>query len=496
METYANDKSAPAADDQCSSDSSMIVNTNSILEKIANLYAEQLMSDIVLVVGGIEYPAHRVILCASSEVFQVMLMNPEWNECRKRIIELYEEPFCAAVFPQFLKYLYVGQLKATLQSVMPVLALADKYNVKDLVGLSVSFMLSHTAMAAKQGYLVSWLQYALTFSPYHKDLTESLKNFLKWNLEMVSESKDFVELDSQIMILLLQQNDIIVTSEISLFGILQKWLLHRKEMLDNEESLQKEEKELILRQLIEATVMHIRFAMMTPRELAHLLLYPILAYHKEFFVQRMAIGMSYHSGQEDRVKEIRKSKSGSLQFTPRLYSNDLWSVSFDIKDYYHIPDYTNYVACFFSQRNLAEREDDQSVTWDIEFFPRGVKYNKAKMVWGEDLPEFSLRTVRIRVTCKENCIGEERFKVAVLISGMQHDIIHILTVTEKTEYFSDKSRVLNLDNLLPYEDTPKSDPKKEIPHLIGPSKNNLSLQVIISPMGPYTSRESPPFDLK
>lgn len=29
------------------------------------------MNDICLVVDGIEYPAHRLILCASSDVFQV-----------------------------------------------------------------------------------------------------------------------------------------------------------------------------------------------------------------------------------------------------------------------------------------------------------------------------------------------------------------------------------------------------------------------------------------
>lgn len=48
-----------------------IDNSGSVLEKIAGLYAERLMSDIVLVVGPREFPAHRLILCASSDVFQV-----------------------------------------------------------------------------------------------------------------------------------------------------------------------------------------------------------------------------------------------------------------------------------------------------------------------------------------------------------------------------------------------------------------------------------------
>lgn len=50
-------------------------NSTSVLHKIATLYAEQLMSDICLVVGSKRYPAHRVILCASSEVFQVFQLT-------------------------------------------------------------------------------------------------------------------------------------------------------------------------------------------------------------------------------------------------------------------------------------------------------------------------------------------------------------------------------------------------------------------------------------
>ena len=42
-----------------------------VVTKIASLYAERLMSDLILVVGKQELPAHRLILCASSEVFQV-----------------------------------------------------------------------------------------------------------------------------------------------------------------------------------------------------------------------------------------------------------------------------------------------------------------------------------------------------------------------------------------------------------------------------------------
>lgn len=48
--------------------------------------------------------------------------------------------------------------------------------------------------------------------------------------------------------------------------------------------------------LVESVMMYIRFPMMTPRELADLLMSPLIKQNKEFFVDRMAVGMKYHSG--------------------------------------------------------------------------------------------------------------------------------------------------------------------------------------------------------
>ncbi|TDG41340.1 hypothetical protein AWZ03_012240 [Drosophila navojoa] len=470
--------------------STQMIDPNSVLNKIAHMYAEQLMSDIVLLVDGKEYPAHRVILCASSDVFQVMLMNPQWNECSKHVIELHEEACCSAVFPQFIKYLYVGQIEVTLQTVMPMLALSDKYNVRDLIELCIGYMTKHVAKAATNGFLVSWLQYTLSFTPTHNDLTETLKRFLKNNLELVAESKDFVEMDPAILQLLLQQNDIVVTSEYKLFSILQTWLLHRRKLIEAQTGLSAEKKASTFMELIEQTVTHIRFAMMTPRELS--LVVPFMEYHKKFLIDRIAIGLSYQSGQEDRVREVRATEGGQLQFTPRLYWNDTWSLGIKVHNFDKIEDYKNYVTCFFSQRHIAETKDDGCMIWEIEFFPRGVKYNKAKMVWGEDVPGCAINTVRLRVTCQLKNIGEERFKVAVLIVGVQNKIEHIRTVVHRTEYFSDDARVINLDNLLPFDELEQTS-RNLSPHLTGSQRNTLSLHVVITPMDAHTCRDAPPF---
>uniref|UniRef100_A0A1B0GLD6 BTB domain-containing protein n=2 Tax=Lutzomyia longipalpis TaxID=7200 RepID=A0A1B0GLD6_LUTLO len=490
--------------DQSSQDSSVVEmdNSGSVLHKIANLYAEQLMSDICIVVGKNRYPAHRVILCASSEVFQVMLMNAEWSESRESVIELKEDPSCSMVFPQFLKYLYVDTDIPSDGDANAGHSLT-KYNIKDLVQLCVDYMMKHIAKAATQGYLVSWLQYTMSFSPYHQEVTDACQRFMKWNLDIVADSKDFVDLDVNILIVLLQQNDLVLKSEFELFTYLEKWLMFRKQQIEMEASASTEDVAHQIQQLLEATVSHIRFAMMMPHELANLLLRPIVSINKAFFVDLIAIGMSYHSGQEERVMEIRQTEVGQLQFTPRLYTTDVWGLSMSITEFEKIEDFQNVAALFFSKSNLSEFQEDQTITWELDFFPRGIRFNRAKLIYvyninvqGVDIPEAILKTVRLRVTCKdENLKGEQRFKIGVLITGVQNQITHIRTVHERVHYFSRSNRVLNIDNLLPYEELELCSIKLS-PHLTGDDRDTLTIQVIIAPMGPYVCHETPAFDFK
>lgn len=124
-------------------------NSSKLLEKIASLYAERLLSDIVLEVDGQEYAAHRLILCASSDVFQVMLMNPIWSESKESRIILKEDSFCRKSFPDFLRYLYTGQINVNHINVLPLLNLADKYNVKDLITLCTKYMCNHVILGKR-----------------------------------------------------------------------------------------------------------------------------------------------------------------------------------------------------------------------------------------------------------------------------------------------------------------------------------------------------------
>lgn len=327
----------------------------SVLLKVAGLYASHLLSDISLVVGENRYPAHRVILSASSEVFQCMLLNPQWQESKESVINLHEDPQSCAVFPQFLKYLYTGQVRISIETAMPLLSLADKYNIKDLIALCRDFMTRSIAIAGSRGFLISWLQYTLSLD-IHQQLTNELKNFLRLNIETVGYSSDFTELDPNNLVVLLQQNDLVIKNEAALFDIVERWLMIKRDQIEHEESLSDEEKQSHMKSLIEGICTHIRFPMMTVRELAEIPLKSITTYSKEFFCNKMALGMSFHAGQPCRFD----GDEVNLQYTPRLYTSDIFCLEMKVEEIHNVENYKNFGACFFSLSEFPYNSNDAS----------------------------------------------------------------------------------------------------------------------------------------
>lgn len=223
-------------------------------------------------------------------------------------------------------------------------------------------MLRHISKAATQGCLVSWLHYTISFSPYHRDLTNAIQNFLKWNLDIVAEARDFVDLDINILMALLQQNDLVLKNEYVFFEYAENWCNMRKRQMDIEQttnSITDEQKSQNVRDMMRSIFMHIRYPMMTPRELAKLLLKPMVKCDAEFFVERISIGMAYHAGQEEYIAKIRRSTDGQLQFTPRLYTSDTYALSMSVTEFEKVENYHRFCGCFFSQRNLSEQEEQE-----------------------------------------------------------------------------------------------------------------------------------------
>lgn len=420
-------------------------------------------------------------------LIQVMLMSPQWSESQETRVTLQETSQCVPIFSEFLRYFYTGQIRINYGVVLPILSLADKYNVKDLISLCLDYMQNHIALAATHGTLVSWLQY--TSNCGHHNITQACQNFIKWNLELVARTADFGNFDLDILISVLHQSSLVIKDEMTLYKYLECWLYHQENRLRTQ--LSHDELEATLEQLVIAAMTTVRFPMMSPRELAELLLFPLTKKYKEFFVERMSIGMSFHSGQLDRIREIcLNEEDGALLFEPRLYTVDTYSSLLTIENFHSLPSYHTRTLVFSSHSCLAEYTGDRACEWVVDIYPKGVWFKKfVLIVWQGtvEMPEHVKRSVRLSLTCKEppvNSTADMRVKIGVLIYGLQDGVEHIARVTEIIHRFSQKDRVLNLDDLLPFEElNPQQGavPERTSPFLVGPNKDMLKLHIVISP---------------
>lgn len=468
-------------------------NSRTVLTKIATLYAERLMNDICLIVNHIEYPAHRLILCASSDVFEVMLMSPQWIESQENRIILKETAQCASIFGEFLRYFYTGHIRVSNGIVLPILSLADKYNVKDLILLCLDYMRNHIPIAAIQGTLVSWLQYTLNCG--HNEITDVCHNFVKWNIELVANTSDFANFELDVLVSILRQSNLVIQDEMTLYKCLETWLNYQADRMRNR--LPSADYEIALKQIVAAVMLPVRFPMMSPRQLAELLLSPLTQKYKEFFVERMAIGMSFHSGQTDRVHEIIRTEDDGIHlFEPRLYTIDTCSSLLTVEHFHSLLSYHARTLVFSSHCHLADYAGDKSCEWVVDLYPKGVWFQKFFLiVWQGtvEIPEHIIRSVRLSLTCKEpptDSASDMRVKIGVLIYGIQDGVEHIARVKEVIHRFCKKERVLNLDNLLPFEELNSqnesigiADPVSK--YLVGPNKDVLKLHIVISPINPY-----------
>ncbi|XP_047498709.1 uncharacterized protein LOC125045473 [Penaeus chinensis] len=385
----------------------------------------------------------------------------------------------------------------------------------------------HVVSASQQNYLIAWLEYTLTCG--HSEIAQVCLNHLKWNFEQVAAREDFASCDIDLLTTVLAQHDLVIHDEMTLYNIVVSWLHRQEERLSLPTpvatpgepppsfvpqssssapegvfippppmSITPSCGKLYLRRdstassctdpvdrmewLTYEVMKFVRFPMMTPRQLADLLLVPLTIKYKEFFVTRMAIGMSFHSGQWDRVREVmaEPDPSNRLLFTPRLYTAEQWSASLTVDNLPGLPAYHTRTLVFSTPASASELDCDSQLEWIVELYPKGVWFRKFYLiVWQGtvEVPEAVLRTVRLAVTAKD--VEYARVRIAVLVFAVQDGIEYIVKVVSTKYIFSSEDNLLNLDDILPFDSL--NDPVERQRYLQEPCES-LKIHIVISPL--------------
>lgn len=167
-----------------------IVKANSVLSDMGDLFLDGKFSDLTINVDGKLFQAHSAILAARSPVFEAMLRN-EMKEKTEKTLDILD--FDADVFRDLLWYLYTGKTKPmSVDLALPLLQLADKYDVKELKSELEEFLRSNISVAQVLNILVA------------ADLcnVENLKvdvlQFIAYNLREVMRSKEWEQFRSHL----------------------------------------------------------------------------------------------------------------------------------------------------------------------------------------------------------------------------------------------------------------------------------------------------------
>lgn len=131
-------------DSETTSDGNWQASKNNVRERNAAMFRNELMSDIVFVVGSqqtsqLRIPAHKYVLATSSSVFYAMFYGSLADN--KQEIEIPDiEP---NAFLTMLRYLYCDEIRIEEESILSLLYCAKKYLLPQLSRLCVQYLESN-----------------------------------------------------------------------------------------------------------------------------------------------------------------------------------------------------------------------------------------------------------------------------------------------------------------------------------------------------------------
>ncbi|KAF8362414.1 hypothetical protein PRIPAC_89337 [Pristionchus pacificus] len=230
------------------------------LNDLAKYYNNAHLSDVNLVLGDQIYASHRLILAKGSEVFDRML-SQRWNG-EEKDVSIVEDPSTIRYFPSFLRFLYCNHVVLHHENVLPILILADKYNVASLkrvcVEYAISSVIPHTDL---REIFNTWFSYSTKV--FHQKLTLACVDVIAPKMhEIISTpewEKTWESLDRDQLIELLKSNSLSVKNEFSMWEALLRWL---------SSSNHSERRGPTAAPLLSQLIPMIRFSMLSPQEIS------------------------------------------------------------------------------------------------------------------------------------------------------------------------------------------------------------------------------------
>uniref|UniRef100_A0A2C9KSD9 BTB domain-containing protein n=1 Tax=Biomphalaria glabrata TaxID=6526 RepID=A0A2C9KSD9_BIOGL len=508
--------------------------------RMLNLLLTKEMCDVQLQVGSHTFDAHKLILCSCSDVFKTMLTNQKWSEANKPAVILVEEPLCETVFGRFIHYIYSGQLYLSHITVGPLLTLADKYNVKDMVELCRSYMHKHLDAPVAVSCVLQWWQIAIMRND--SELADAILSYIECNFDKVISNPDFTNANLDIVEKLFASSRLVIHYEALIFFSVVMWL---KDYLDLRHPSEDETKDAFKR-----LIRLVRWPMMNKDEVAwlrdcnevheflvmsksymssedippdldpYLLLMPskdnsIISKSGacQYGVCNNILGCSNDEPytflpledsqccdsrsnfDKDKCGLKRKKMTEKIKnraFRPRVYFSDYWCTKLTVSNFLAFPQYATQTF-FFSTPKTGDRQDigNTLLDWEVELSPKGVRFPPAVLIGLEQdgsklIEESYIPTCRLSVISRSPQELPLKVQVNILVqanSPANPGSYYFENCQRHMCIFDGNSQRHNFDDIVPYENfTSYLHPEGPISDLYPTRTLAFTLFIVIRPL--------------
>uniref|UniRef100_A0A8C3K1D9 BTB domain-containing protein n=1 Tax=Calidris pygmaea TaxID=425635 RepID=A0A8C3K1D9_9CHAR len=182
------------------------------------LRLEGKLCDVTISVDGVEFNAHKNILCSCSHYFRALFAS-NWSNVERRVYKI--EGTSPEMMRLIIEYAYIRTVPITVDNVQSLLVAADQFNVMGIVRLCCEFLKSQMCPENCIGI------YRLADYCYCPDLREAALVFLLYHFEDVTRlSTEFLDLSVDEFRHILEKDELNVKQEQAAFEAILKWIDH------------------------------------------------------------------------------------------------------------------------------------------------------------------------------------------------------------------------------------------------------------------------------
>ena len=306
-------------------------------------------------------------------------------------------------------------MKLCAKKVLGLLVLADKYNIPDLKDSCSVYMRNHLVSLPDQSKAIVWYQYALACNSTH--LQQTCLNYIVLNMDTVIQSADWIYLDRDNLIMILERSDMIVESEYVLLQAVVRWLSDEARSTDD------------MRDHLRDVLPYIRFPMILPEHLAEFEESAFEREHHQLFAAYMLAAYRYHAlsikGRKEAVSGTAASGVPALQYAYRNYSDDTYSIHVDVvrKSIRSCPRVSSKVERPLSlPTSVCNVAQERQCKMKVTFYPQGF-YTTS--LWNGQL-NLAKSTDQTRLVVSHRGGVELRTaEVSVVIYAQQNDVRYV-----------------------------------------------------------------------